>query len=396
MAITDLFLSATVTQMHTQKRPACTSISHPVQRPTQSSALLVLPTDLILPIIAYLPNPRPLLTACRATHQLSADSYTRATWILTNLPKTNVPKGLVAFWIATRHRIMNASVLHVLESMGAKVPSETALPSAEWDGWRMIGMVIAMRGDEEVLRLALDKELIRHWRTFIQAAYGAGNHKLVGTALEHLVDDAAKTSKVQRAEVETDSSFDDSSDSESESIARKPVGKPVTPKPTSQNTFTDPILQHYALHHAISTDSPYLFHRICNLMPPTSQTWSTIAPFLFTNASSQIMQSLASFILSKRAPVTILLMSARNAFLSSEEALDSLSLLIRSGAVNLKTEQDREVGIMLLRSAALDGDVAVLEKLVSMGAVVVDELKESARLGGCKKCIKIVSKSVKG
>ncbi|KAJ3053695.1 hypothetical protein HK097_003621 [Rhizophlyctis rosea] len=359
----------------------------------EPSSLMTLPTDVMLPILSYLTAPAALLSTCRATHRISKDPYTRAIWILSQLRSGNndVPQGLVAFWVGIRHRIVTKEVMKVLESKGTFLEKDhNGMPGKAWDGWRLIAMAVGVKGSEEVVKIAVEKGLIRDWKTFVQSAVGAGREGVVGRALEHQLDQESDAT-TDASDSDSASSFSDSSDSENDTLPRKRILKPIKAIPSSRHSAirSDPILQNYLLRHAISTNSSVLFHKACAQISPTSEVWSLISSYLFTTASPKILTTLASFMKVEHIPVAVLLMSARTTCLASSAALESLAVLVKLGAVDFKSDE-RDVGALLVRSAALDGAEGVVEAFVRMGVVVDKNTVESAKVGGSKKCVKIL------
>ncbi|KAJ3041876.1 hypothetical protein HDV00_008580 [Rhizophlyctis rosea] len=318
--------------------------------PSQTSNLLNLPSDLLLPILSHLPSPIAFLTTCRTTYLLSKDPYVRATWIRSQVPSTpGVPSAILAFYVGVRHRILNAAVVNVLDNMESRVSGRTAQPPAHWDGWRMLSLMLALRGDAEILKLAIEEGLIKHWRTFIQSADGCGNKAVVAVALEHLI---------------------------------------------STSNLNDPILQHYALLHTVKSNSSALFQKTLTLIPETSPTWSTIPPTLFTIASPKLLVPLSAFLKQHPLIASTLVLAAKHQILSDISAFITLEYLSSTGAVDLRRTQ-KEAGKMLLRGAALEGDVTVVDRLVKLGAVVDDGCVKNAKVGGSRKCVKVLARAVR-
>ncbi|KAJ3033882.1 hypothetical protein HDV00_005686 [Rhizophlyctis rosea] len=384
MAIADTLLSPT-----TPVKPMMTP-------PTiQDSLFLSLPSDIIIPILSFVETPSALLITCRATHNIASDPYIRASWIISKLPASgDIPKGLVAFWIGVRHRIMNQRVMEVLGSMGVGCPLENELPKKEWNGWKMLAVALALRGNEEVVKMAGDMGLLRDMRMFVQTAAGCNNVEALGSAMDHLT--LQDSSSSGDSDVESASSFSDSSDSETDSTSpRKPLAKPRAKSAVSYpgSTLSDPVLHHHILQHAISTNSPVLFHKACSRIPATSQAWSTISPYLFTNATAPVITTLAEFIKADCIPAPALVLAAKSV-LTSSTALSNLNHLVQLGAVNFKGGEEN-IGRLLVRRLAMDGEAEVVEALVTMGCVADETALENAKLSGKRKCVKIVKEAMK-
>ncbi|KAJ3040973.1 hypothetical protein HDV00_010045 [Rhizophlyctis rosea] len=355
------------------------------------SHLQNLPTDLLLPILTYLPNPAPFLQTCRTTHSLSKDTYTRATWIHSQIPiTTGVPAELLAFWIGLKRNILTEHVMRVLDSMGVGVVEE--LPTPQWEGWRMLGTLLALRGDEAVVKLAIRMGFIKYWRTFVQAAEGAGRRGVVGVVLDHLILHSAE--EVKRGSgvlLNQEDGLDNGSSEEESDFVAKPTTERTSPHLTPPTPLSDPILQHYALRHSFVQNSSTLFHKTCTIIPQSSPAWSTIAPTLFTTASPKIITTLAGFITAGRVPTSLLLMSAKGAILTNERGLRNLEMLVMCGCVDL-AGKEREAGTVLVRGAALEGDVVVLGVLFELGCIPDAGTLHNAKLSGCKKCVKMIEK----